>query len=101
MRGLGFSYVVTGLSDILLMTIIMKHFFNITLERRVYLLLLLELLVTLGCMWFKTFDNMYLRYSSGIIVLALSIVVSLAVLNKFLDINIKSVIVQFSKRLKK
>ena len=99
MRGLGFSYVVTGLSDIFLMTIIMKHFFNITLDRRVYLLLFIELLVTLGCMWFKTFDNLYIRYLSGIIILALSMMVSLVVLNKFLNINIKSLIVQFRNKL--
>lgn len=101
MRGLGYSYVVTGLSDIILMTIIMKFFFSITLEKRVYFILLLELIVTMACMWFKTIDVYVLKYSLGCLALCFSLATALYVLNNFLSINIQSVISKFLNRFRR
>lgn len=100
MRGLGYSYIVTGLSDILLMTIIMKHFFNITLDKRVFFVLSVELIVTVCCMLLKTIEKPYVKYSIGLCVLCLSIVASITILNKYLDINVRKVAANFLMRFK-
>lgn len=100
MRGLGYSYIVTGLSDILLMTIIMKHFFNITLDKRVFFVLSMELIVTVCCMLLKTTEKPYVKYSIGLCVLCLSIVASITILNKYLDINVRKVAANFLMRFK-
>lgn len=99
MRGLGFSYIVTGVSDIVLMTVIMKHFFNITLIKRVYLLLSVELIFTIASMWLKTIENIYFRYSFGVCLLVLSVFISIRVLKNYLNINVRQIILQNYNRI--
>lgn len=101
MRGLGYSYIVTGLSDIILMSVIMRHFFRISLEKRVYLILLFELSVTISCMWFKTIDNVYFRYMAGFLILGLSVVFCSFVLKRCLEIDIRLAINQIINKFKK
>lgn len=101
MRGLGYSYIMTGLSDIILMTLIMKHFFRITLEKKVLFVLVIELLVTISCMWLKTIENAYLKYSIGLGVLCLSIGASLFFMKKFLDIDIRWSLMRFYLKFKR
>jgi O-antigen/teichoic acid export membrane protein len=87
-KGLGYSYIVMGLSDIILMTVIMNHYFQIRLKRNVLALVLIELLFTIACMWFKTFENIFVRYSFGFVLFFLSALISYLVLKKELNINI-------------
>lgn len=101
MRGLGYSYIVTGLSDIILMTVIMKYFFNITLDRRVYALLIFELTTTLICMLVKTLDNMVFRYTIGIVILGVTILTSLFVLKRFLNIDAYAKMLNYINKYRK
>ena len=101
MRGLGLSYIVTGILDVLLMSSIMKHFFSITLEREVWYLLFFEIMVTLLSMWLKTIVNLYYRYASGMLLLLMAFLASLLILKKYLDIDVKLVLSQFINKVKK
>lgn len=101
MLGLGYSYIVMGFSDILLMSCIMKYFFNIVLDRRVYLLVGLELVVTICCMLFKIIENSPIKYSGGLLLLFLSLFTSYYVMEKCLKFEIYNYIIQHYKKIKK
>jgi len=101
MRGLGYSYIMTGLSDIILMSVIMRHFFKITLEKHVYIILMIELSVTVLCMWLKTIENIYCKYSVGLLVLGSSIAFCIMVLKLYLDIDIRASVKQILNRINK
>ena len=101
MRGLGYAYIVTGVLDVMLMSGIMKHFFSITLNRVVWCLLLFELFVTLLSMWLKTLENPYFKYTSGALVLLVSVLISLLVLKKYLEIDIKYITNKIINKVKK
>lgn len=100
MLGLGYSYIVMGFSDILLMSCIMKYFFNIVLDRRVYLLVGLELVVTICCMLFKEIEISPIKYSGGLLLLFLSLFTSYYVMGKCLKIDIYNYIIQHYKKIK-
>lgn len=98
MRGLGYSYIMTGLSDIILMTLIMRHFFDITLDKHVFFILLSELSVTVLCMWLKTINNIICKYSLGVFVFVISILSCFMVLKIYLDIDIRVIVKQMIKK---
>lgn len=87
-KGLGFAYIMTGLSDLILMTVIMAHYFNIKLGKIVYEFISLILLFTIMSMVFKTFENVYVKYSLGFILLSLSLVITYYVCKIKLEIDV-------------
>lgn len=92
-RGLGFAYIFTGISDLILMTVIMKKFFSITLSRRIWHVMSIVLLITLLSILIKLITIEYLRYSLGLIIFVFSAYYSYRIM--LFDLNIS--IVDFIK----
>ena len=96
--GLGLSYIASGVIHITVVTFILRHFYDIRLARRIYLLLLFVISTTLVTVFIRTFDNVYIKYLSGSVVLAASCLFSLFYMKKRMGLNIIKII---NKKIRK
>lgn len=93
-KGLGFAYIVTGVSDFALMTFIMSHYFKIRLNSNALKLVITILIFTFFSMFLKTLENLYIRYVLGFILLIASLIITYSVFKNKLNIDI----IQFVKQ---
>lgn len=87
-KGLGYAYIVTGLSDFLLMTIIMGCLHSIKLDKFIYGLLTVMLAFTFASMYIKSFENSIVKFAVGSILLLISLEISNFVFKTKLEINL-------------
>lgn len=97
LKGLGYAYVFLGGLHIVIMSIIMKTKYNIQFNKRVIIQLLLVISVILLSRYVRGIDNVYWRYSSGIILILLAIIYSYYYIKQYMGINI---IKSFNSRVK-
>lgn len=90
--GLGVAYIITGLSDILLMTIIMKKLYTINLEKRVYKILFVVLTCTIISIYVRSIENLYIRYCGGIVIWSYSIIYSYLFIKRKMSIDIVAIV---------
>lgn len=88
LTGLGLADIFVGLFHITIMSLIMGIKFKIRFNKRVLFQLLLTILVILISKYIRGFDNIYIRYSLGCLVIIATIVYSLEYSNKVMGINI-------------
>lgn len=88
LKGLGFAYIATGVLHISIMTMILRHFYKIRLAGKVYRLLLIVILTTLVTIFVRTFDNVIIKYSCGVILLLMVSVFSLTYMKRKMSIDL-------------
>lgn len=88
LTGLGFAYIANGIIHISFMTVILKRFYDISLARRVVLLLLLVIIFTLIAIATRSISNVYIRYLVGFALFLLSCVYSVRYLKNKMDIDL-------------
>lgn len=98
LTGLGFSYIVTGVLNFVLMLIILNHFYKIGISRRVASLLSVVVISTIITILIRKLDLILLKYSLGIIVLIFSIIFTYLYMNKIMNININIFSIIFKKK---
>lgn len=87
-KGLGYAYVFLGALHIVLMSIIMKIKYNILFNKRVIIQLLLVIFVILLSRYIRGLENVYLRYSFGIILIMFTVVYSYLYAKRYMRIDI-------------
>lgn len=90
--GLGFSYILTGIIHIFLMSVALKYHFKISLSLKVYKLLLLILSLTLLTIFVKKIEILFLSYLLGSSLLLFSIIFSYNYIKKNMSIDILKII---------
>lgn len=98
LMGLGIAYIFTGLLHLSMMSVILKKFYNISLDIRILLLLSLILSVALVMIFVRTIDSSIIKYLLGGIGMIFSIAYSLRYMRVKLDINLTTII---RRKLKK
>jgi O-antigen/teichoic acid export membrane protein len=88
LMGLGFSYIINGVIHIAFMTVILKHFYNISLARRVVLLLFIVIIMTLIAIAVRSINSAYIRYLVGFALFFLTCIYSLRYLKNKMDIDL-------------
>ena len=92
LTGLGFSYIATGALNFFLMAIILNHFYEIIVAKRVSILLAMVIVATIATIIVKKIDIITLKYSIGIALFIFSTVFSYIYMKKVMEIDMLSIV---------
>ena len=98
LTGLGIAYVITGLSDIILMSYVMRRMYNIKLSKRVYCIMSLILFTTILSIVLRVIDDLLLRYSLGMVPFCYSLFFSYTFMKKKMNVSFSSFIYKVLRR---
>lgn len=85
--GLGFSYIVTGLLHISIMSFILRRYYDIKLSGNVLRLLGIVLFFSIAMIFVRTIPNDIIKYTLGIIGIMASVIYTLHYSKKYLNID--------------
>lgn len=97
--GLGMAYIIMGVVHLLFMIVILKHFYDIKLSKRVYYLLFSIIFITIVTIFCRTIEGLFIRYSIGLIIISAVCLFSLYYMKKEMNINVLQIV--FKKNNKK
>lgn len=100
LTGLGVAYVITGLSDIILMSCVMRKMYNIKLSKRVYCIMSLILFTTILSIVLRVIDDLLLRYSLGMIPFCYSLFFSYTFMKRKMNVDFFSFVCKVLRRKK-
>ncbi len=88
LKGLGFAYIVYGLFHLVTMISILHFLYDIHLSKRVFVLLLGILSLTILTIIFRSIDNSVLRYSLGALSLSIASLTSVLYMKQVMEIDL-------------
>lgn len=101
LRGLGYAYIFLGLLHIVVMSVIMKIKYDIRFNKRVLIQLLLVISVIFLSRYARGIENVYWRYSIGLIIIMSTSVYSYLYMKRYMDIDILASIKSRTNKLLK
>lgn len=99
--GLGISYIITGILHIIIMSIILRSFFNIKLYKKVLFLLFIVLFAAVMTIFARQLELQYIKFTIGLCLFAFSVVYSYIYLKKNMSIDLFKAIKNKLKRWKR
>ena len=88
LTGLGLSYIVTGVLNFVLMNIILRHFYDIRIDKRVASLLCIVVISTICTIFVRKIDILFIKYLLGLGLLLVSIVFTYQYLRKVMNLDL-------------
>ena len=86
--GLGIGYIVLGVIHLLFMVTILHRFYNIYLNKRIYMLLALIITITISTIFVRLINYTIIKYSLGGVLLCFSCYFSISYMKKRMDIDV-------------
>ena len=96
--GLGISYIITGILHIIIMSIILRSFFNIRLYKKVLFLLFIVLFTAVITIFARQLEFQYIKFTIGLCLFVFSVVYSYVYLKKNMSIDLLKIIKSKFKR---